>query len=260
MRSFLLLLAAGLLAPGWALGEIQLEPVEYTHDGTELRGVLAHDAEITDRRPGVLVVHDWMGISDETRRRARMLAELGYVAFAADIYGAGSRPSNTEEAAAQSSKYKSDRALLRGRLAAALAVLAENERCDPGRIGVIGYCFGGMSALEVARMGADVAGVVSFHGNLDTPSPEDAEQIQCKVLVLHGADDPFVLPGQVAAFMDEMRSAEVDWQMVHYGNAVHSFTNPGAAGDPVAGAKYDAKADARSWVHMKAFFDEIFAR
>ncbi len=254
----LLLVMGMLLAATVVRGEVKGSAVEYKDGGTALEGYVACDGAVSGKRPGVLVVHDWMGISAETRRRCDMLAGLGYVAFAADIYGKGVRPQNAQEAGAQATKYKGDRALYRRRLALALAELKKDPRVDPARVAAIGYCFGGTGVLELARSGADVKGVVSFHGGLDSLHPEDAKAIRCRVLVLHGADDPFTSPADVAAFQDEMRKAGVDWEMVYYGGAVHAFTNPGAGSDNSKGAAYNAKADERSWQAMRDFFDAIF--
>ena len=186
-----------------------------------------------------------------------MLAQLGYVAFCADIYGKDTRPKNVQEAGAQAGKYKNDRALLRARVNAGLDVLEKNELVDPQRIAAIGYCFGGTTVIELARSGADLNGVVSFHGGLDSPTPADGKNIKCKVLVLAGADDPFQKPDDLAAFENEMRDSKVDWQIVFYGGAVHAFTQPDP-GFVNAGAKYNEKADKRSWQAMKDFFAEIF--
>jgi dienelactone hydrolase len=199
-----------------------------------------------------------MGPNPYVRKRAEQLARLGYVAFAIDMYGKGVRPKDTNEAAALARIYRADRQLMRARVNAGLEVLKMHRLTDVRRIAAIGYCFGGGTALELARGGAEVAGVVSFHGNLDTPNPADARNIKGKVLVLHGADDPFVSPQQVSAFQEEMRQAKVDWQMIIYGGAVHSFTNPEAGSDPAKGAAYNEKADRRSWEAMKLFFSEIF--
>src|SRR5262249_14021506 len=150
--------------------------------------------------------------------------------------------------------------LMRARALAGLDVLLKQERTDPKRVAAIGYCFGGTTVLELARGGADIAGVVSFHGDLATPTPEDAKNIKGKVLACHGADDPFVTPDVVAKFEDEMRKAGVHWQLIAYGDAVHSFTNPGAGDDKSRGAAYNAKADHRSWDAMKQLFAEIFEK
>ena len=240
-------------------GEIVTKSVEYRDGDAVLEGYLAWDNATTAKRPGVLVVHEWTGLNDYAKSRCRQLAELGYVAFAVDMYGKGIRPQTTEEAAQQASIYRSDRQLMRRRVTAGLDVLRSNELCDNSRIAAIGYCFGGGTVLELARSGADINGVVSFHGNLDTPDPSDAKNIKCKILVCHGADDPFTTFDQIKAFMDEMRAANVDYQFIMYSGAVHSFTNPNSGNDPSKGVAYNASADRRSWQHMKDFFAEIFA-
>ena len=171
---------------------------------------------------------------------------LGYVVYSG------------EEAGAEAGKYKNNRALLRARAQAGLAVLQQHELTDPRRVAAIGYCFGGTAVIELARSGADIAGVVSFHGGLDSPQPADGRNIKCKVLALHGADDPHVSAKDLAAFEDEMRQAKVDWQLVKYGGAVHSFTDWNAGDNPRQGAAYNERADRRSWEAMKQFFAELF--
>jgi dienelactone hydrolase len=236
---------------------IHTETVEYKQDDTTLEGFLAYDDSISGKRPGILVVHQWFGLTDYEKRRAAMLAQLGYVAFCADIYGKGIRPKEVSEASAQAGKYKSDRALLRARVNAGLDVLKKNELVDTKCVAAIGYCFGGTTVIELARSGADLNGVVSFHGGLDSPTPADGKNIKCKVLALAGADDPFQKPDDLTAFESEMRDNKVDWQIVFYGGAVHAFTQPDP-GFVNAGAKYNEKADKRSWQAMKTFFAEIF--
>jgi dienelactone hydrolase len=236
---------------------IRTETVEYKDGDTLLEGFLAYDDSLPEKRPGVMVVHEWWGINDYTKKRTVDLARLGFVAFAADIYGKGIRPKTRDEAGKEAGKYRADRTLLRRRANAGLEELRKNRRVDGGKLAAIGYCFGGGTVLELARSGADVAGVVSFHGNLDTPNPGDAKNIKGKVLVLHGANDNFVNP-QVTAFQDEMRSAGVDWQMNIYSGAVHGFTNPDNGSDPSKGLAYNAAADRRSWEAMEIFFNELF--
>lgn len=253
-----LILAAVILMPAMAFAAQQTGPVDYKSKDTVLEGYVAAGKEPAGKRPGVLVVPDWMGVAEHYNKIADKLADMGYVAFEADIYGKGVRPKNADEAAAQATKYKSDRGLMRQRILAALDELKKNPNVDPNRIAVIGYCFGGTVALELARSGAPIRGVVTFHGGLDTPTPEDAKNIKAKVLVLHGADDTFVPPQQVAAFMDEMRKGGVDYQINIYGDAVHSFTKPAAGTDKSKGNAYNEKADKRSWEAMKSFFKEIF--
>jgi len=254
----LLMLMLGTLLATQAVAASHRETVEYKDHDVALEGYLTYqDAE--GRRPGVLVVPDWMGLNDHYRKIGDKLAGLGYVVFVADMYGKGVRPANSQEASALAAKYKSDRELMRQRIQVALAELKKNKHVDPSRIAVMGYCFGGTVALELTRSGADIRGVVSFHGGLDTPNPDDAKNIKAKVLVLHGADDPFVPPKDVAAFEEEMRKAHVDWQMIFYGNAVHAFTTLAAGTDNKKGAAYNEAADRRSWQAMQSFFKEIFA-
>lgn len=238
---------------------IQTRTVEYKQGDTTLEGFVAWDDDLKGARPGVLVVHQWMGLTDYEKHRAEMLAQLGYVAFCADIYGQGIRPKNTQEAGALAGKYKGgDRQLLRARVNAGLDALRQQPLVDPKRIAAIGYCFGGTTVLELARSGAELNGVVSFHGGLDAPNPADGKNIKCKVLVLHGADDPFSSPQDIAALENEMRQGGVDWQLVKFGGAVHAFTQPLAGNDNSKGAAYNEKADQRSWEYMKGFFNEIF--
>ena len=263
MKKFLLPLAAlmMILVAQSAQARLVTKTVEYRQGDTVLEGYLAYDDSVKGKRPGVLVIHEWKGLGPYEKKRAEQLAALGYVAFAADIYGKNVRPATPELAAKEAAKYRGpDRGLIRERAAAGLDRLAGVAEVDPDRLAVIGYCFGGTAALELARSGAKLRGAVSFHGGLDTPLPADALKIRGKVLVLHGADDPNVPPAQVAAFQQEMRMAKVDWQMIYYGGAVHSFTNPKSGADPSKGAAYNAKADRRSWDAMKQFFNEIFAK
>ncbi len=251
-----LLLVLTLLAPMLSQAAIETKTVEYQQGDARLVGYLAYPQDVKELRPGVLVVHEWMGLNDYAKQRAEQLAKLGYVALAADIYGDGKTVTDRKEAGALSSAYKKDRALLRARVAAGLAALKAQPGVESGKVMAIGYCFGGTAVLELARSGAEVAGVVSFHGGLDSPTPQDAKNIRAKVLALHGADDPYVPAEQVAGFGEEMRQGGVDWQLIAYGNAVHGFTNPANGSDNSKGAAYNAAADARSWLAMRQFFDE----
>ena len=231
--------------------------VEYIDSGKALEGYLAYDDSFEGKRPGVLVVHEWWGINDYIKKRTEMLAGLGYIAFAADIYGKGVRTADPEVAGKLAGIYRADRALLRRRVALGLEQLTANKLTDPGRVGAIGYCFGGTAVLELARSGAPISGVVSFHGNLDTPTPQTS-LIKAKVLALTGALDPYVPPEQVRAFEDEMKKAGADWFITSYGGSVHSFTNPASGDNPSKGIAYNETADKRSWRAMKDFFSEIF--
>lgn len=243
--------------------EVKTKDVVYQDGETTLTGHLAWPAtanEDAEPLPAVLIVHQWMGLTDYEKGRAKQLAELGYIVFALDIYGTDFAPTNMQEAGQASGKFKNDRKLFRKRLNLGLDQLRKVEQVDPDRIAAIGYCFGGTGVLELARSGAEVAGVVSFHGGLDSPTPEDGKNIKSKVLVLHGADDPFVSREGIDAMKKEFNDAKVDWQMIEYSGAVHSFTQPMAGNDNSRGAAYNAKADKRSWQHMRAFFAEVIGK
>ena len=259
MKSLLGLLLAGLALTGTVHAAIVEKPVEYRAGDVVCEGWQAYDDAITGKRPSVLIVHQWTGVSDNEKMRAKMLAELGYNVLVADVYGKGVRP-QPPAAGQEAGKYKKDRALLRSRLNAALDVLSKDARTDVSRIAATGYCFGGTSVLELARSGAPVRGVVSFHGGLDSPTPSDGKNIKGRVLALHGADDPFVPAKDIAAFESEMKSAHVDYKLVQYPGAVHAFTQVGAGSDNSKGAAYNEAADKASWVEMKAFLAAIFAR
>ncbi|TWJ18716.1 dienelactone hydrolase family protein [Geobacter argillaceus] len=260
MKNAIIALCALLTMGGVAEAKVVTKVVEYHQGNAVLEGYLAYDDSKAGKRPGVLVVHEWTGLGTYVQKRVQQLAGIGYVAFGADIYGKGIRPDNPKDAAAIAGTYKADRQLMRDRVLAGLAELRRQPQVDTGRLAAIGYCFGGTTVLELARSGADVRGVVSFHGGLDTTMPAPAMQVRAKVLVLHGADDPFESPAQVATFQDEMRKAGADWQMVCYGGAVHSFTNPEAGNDPKKGVAYNERADRRSWEAMKLFFAELFGK
>jgi len=210
--------------------------------------------------PGVLMVHNWMGVTDETKKQADRVAKLGVAVLAVDVYGQGIRPTGPQEAMALSGKYKGDRALFRARLAKGLEVLSARTEVEAGKLVAVGYCFGGTGVIELARAGATVKAVVSFHGGLDSPAPADGKNIKGRVVVFHGADDPYVKPADVAAFQTEMRTNLVDWQMTSFGGAVHSFTDVGAGTDPSKGAAYDAKADARSFQAFTDLLADLFPK
>jgi len=259
MKKLPLLLCLSLL-PAAAFAAVKTEVVEYRQGDTVLQGWVAWDDAVKGPRPGVLLIHDWMGATAHQKALVEKLAALGYVALAADVYGKGVRPADAKAAAAEAGKYYGDRAVLRARARAGLDFLATRPQADPSRLAVTGYCFGGMTALELARSGAPVLAAVSFHGSLGTPTTQDAKQIRGGVLALHGADDPYVKPEEVKAFTDEMRAANVDWQLVQYSGAVHSFTDPRAGTDNSKGAAYNAVADRRSWEAMKDFLAEKLAK
>jgi len=246
-----------VLAAASVRAAVHYDKVEYKQGDTTCEGLLVYDDIFQGKRSSVLIAHQWKGLTDYEKMRGEMLAMRGHVVLCADVYGKGVRADNPKDAGALAGKYKGDRALLRARINAALDFLRKQERVKPDQIAAIGYCFGGTTVLELARSGADVKGVVSFHGGLSSPTPDDAKKIKGKVLVCHGADDPNVPPAEVLAFQKEMRDAKVDWQFVTYGNAVHSFTDQNAGNDNSKGVAYNKDADVRSWREMKMFLDEV---
>ncbi|MBF0504857.1 MAG: dienelactone hydrolase family protein [Candidatus Omnitrophica bacterium] len=257
MRFFLVSILAciGLALPAWA--SLKTQTLEYKQGDAVLEGYLAYDDSFRGKRPGILVVHEWKGLNDYAKRRANMLAQLGYIAFAADIYGKGIRPQTIADAGAMAGKYKADRALLRARVIAGLQTLKAQSRVDPAQLAAIGYCFGGTAVLELARSGAGIKGIVSFHGGLSSPKPADALNIKAKVLILHGDADPFVKAEEVVSFEKEMTEARVNYQLIKYPGAMHGFSNPENKGVP-PGALYNEAADQASWSEMKKFFKRLF--
>lgn len=239
---------------------MKYEDLVYVDDDVTLRGVLAFDESVQGKRPGVLVVHEAWGLGDHAIERTKMLAHIGYVALAADMYGDRRQATDMPTAMELIGDLRSNPAKLRKRAAAAVAALRNHPNVDAAQTAGIGFCFGGTTVLELARGGADLKGVVSFHGGLETAAPAEPGAVKAKVLVCTGADDPMIPPAQVVAFQEEMRSAGADWQVNVYGGTVHSFTNP-HAGKVVAlpGLAYNKQTDHRSWTAMRAFFDEIFA-
>ncbi|WP_026463738.1 dienelactone hydrolase family protein [Adhaeribacter aquaticus] len=235
----------------------QGKEIWYSQGNIKLKGYLAQPKNTPGKMPGIVVLHAWMGITDFEKKSADDLASLGYYALAADSYGENIRPKDAAEAGKLAGQYKNDRQTYRSRIKAAIDQLIK-AGADPDRIAVIGYCFGGTGALEAARANFPVKGVISFHGGLDKAANLETLQIKPKVLVLHGADDPFVPKEQVDAFQQEMRNSHAIWEMVYYADAVHAFTEPQAGNDKSKGAAYNELAAKRSWEHMKMFFQEIF--
>jgi len=260
MRRFVFAAAVALSVALRSGAEVRGAIVEYREGETVLEGYRVADVDVKGARPGILVVHQWKGLTGFEKGRAEELARLGYVVLCADVYGIGVRASMPQEAGALAGVYKKDRSLYRRRLGAALECLRGDPGVDRTRIAAIGYCFGGTGVLELARSGAGLRGVVSFHGGLDTPSPASHGSIRAPILVLHGGDDPWVPPAQVAAFEEVMRQSGADWQVTAYGGAVHAFTDPGAGKDPSKGAAYDARADRRSWETMRDFLSEVLGQ
>ncbi len=256
-----LLMTGLLLALPASHAALKEREVSYEGGGASMRGYLVYDDSISGRRPGVLVVHEWWGHNEHARNAARKLAKAGYVALALDMYGDGRQANHPDDAKAFSSAVFADRPQARARFEAAMAVLKRQPQTDPRRIAAIGYCFGGGIVLHMARMGVDLRGVASFHGSLGTQIPAQPGKVKASVLVLNGADDPFVTPAQIAAFKKEMQAAGVDYTFVNYAGARHSFTNPAADdygkrfGLPLA---YNAEADAQSWATLLKFLQRIF--
>ncbi len=256
----LLMCAASLFTTAVRAGEMTAGKIEYKEADTALEGYLAVPRGVSGKVPAVLIIHDWMGVAKYSMGRAEQLAKLGCVAMVADIYGKGVRPDGPPAAAKQAGVYKGDRALYRKRLLAGLEELKKQPNVDGSQIAAIGYCFGGTGVLELARAGADVKGVVSFHGGLDSTNPDDGKNIKTRILILHGADDPHVSAEGTGAMTKEFNTAAVDWQMISYSGAVHSFSNPFAGNDKSKGNAYDEKTDKRSWDHMMVFFSELFGK
>jgi len=245
-----------------ANAEIVSKEISYQQGDTTMKGLIAYDDSIKGKRPGVLVVHEWWGHNAYARKRARMLAELGYTAMAVDMYGDGKTADHPDEAGKFSGAVGGNLPLAKARYDAALDTLKQQPTVAADKIAAVGYCFGGGILLNMARMGTDIAGVVSFHGSVATNTPAKKGDIKTRIRVFNGADDPFVKAEQIAAFKREMEAAEADYRFVNYPGAVHSFTNPDA---DVNGKKfklplaYNAEADEDSWQQTQAFFKEIFA-
>jgi len=231
--------------------------VTYKDGEAALKGYFVKAKSNSGKAPGVVIIHQWMGLSQHEKTAAEKLAALGYNAFAADIYGVGHLPANQGEAGKEAGKYKADYALFQSRIKAAIDELVKMG-ADPEKIVVIGYCFGGTGALEAARGGLAVKGVVSFHGGLKKDAARPNEKIATKVLVLHGADDASVSLEDIDNFQKEMKTGMTDWQMIWYANAVHAFTQITAGNDNSKGAAYNEKADQRSWEHLQLFLTEVF--
>jgi dienelactone hydrolase len=239
-----------------AFGEVQTETITYEHEGRQLAGYLAYDDAVDGKRPGVLVVHEWWGLNDYAKRRARMLAKLGYVAFCADMYGQGKTTEDPKQAGNWSGHISGNVSLWRTRAQRGLDVLKEQPQTDHEDLAAIGYCFGGSTVLQLAYSGAELDAVVSFHGSFPMPA-KDAE-LEAPVLVCHGAQDGFAKPQTIQNWQQRMDAIDADWHMTTYAQAEHSFTNPQADAHGVDGVSYNQTADARSWAHMQLFFDRRF--
>lgn len=230
----------------------------YSKQGTQFQGFIVSPKAVRKGSPGILMIHNWMGVTDETIHQAERFARLGYTVLTADIYGKGVRPQDPTAAGTQAGIYKKDRKLFRERLNLALDQLKKIEGVDASKLAVVGYCFGGTGAIELARSGAPVAAVISFHGGLDSPKSTDGTNIKGHVLALHGAIDPYVSASDVDAFESEMKANKVDYQLVKYSGTVHSFTEVGAGTDISKGAAYNETSDKRSFLAAENFLNEIF--
>lgn len=244
-----------------ASSEIITKEIDYSDGSTTMKGFLAYDNSNKDKRPGVIVVHEWWGHNDYARMRAKMLAKLGYVAFALDMYGEGKTANHPKDAGKFAGEVRQNMPVAEQRFLAAIKILKDQEMTDKNKIAAIGYCFGGGIVLEMARRGVELAGVVSFHGSLGTSSPAQKGVVKARILVLNGAADPFTKPETIAAFKQEMKQAAVDYKFINYPDAKHAFTNKDADkfgkqfGIPLA---YNAKADKQSWKEMQKFLHKIF--
>ena len=246
---------------GPARAAVEGRDVQYTSAGVTLKGYLAWDDAVAGRRPGVLVVHEWWGHTEYARRRARMLAELGYVALALDMYGDGKTAAHPDDAGKFAGEVMKNAEVMKGRFLAALDYLKAQPQADPGRVAAIGYCMGGAVVLNMARAGLDLRGVASFHGSLGAAFTAKPGGVKAKVLVMNGADDSFITAEQIAALKKEMAEAGADFRFINYPGAKHSFTNPEA--DEFAkkfgmGVAYNAEADRLSWEELKGFLAAVF--
>jgi len=235
---------------------VTTQAIDYSHNDVQLEGFFAYDNKRPQPLPAVLISHAWGGRDEFVCNKARKLAELGYAAFALDMYGKGIIGSGPEENVRLMNPFMNDRRLLQDRITAALETVRKLPQVDPKRIAAMGFCFGGLCVLDLARTGADLRGAVSFHGLFVPPGNTQGKKIKAKVLVLHGHDDPMAPPDQVASLARELTEAEADWQIHIYGNTLHAFTNP-LANDRSFGTVYDETADRRSWESLRNFLAEV---
>jgi dienelactone hydrolase len=257
-RAVLLLIAVLCVWSPIVEGKVQVTTIPYSHGDVALEGVLAWDDAIEGKRPGILVVHEWWGLDDYERTRAEQLATLGYVALAVDMYGKGKVTAHADEAKKWMQQTTANVEMWQARALAGLQVLQANPKVDPARMAAIGYCFGGATVMQMVYGGAPVKGVVSFHGSLPLPPSSLTIKHPAKILIAHGADDMFLTQDHITQFTMALDGAGFDWQMIIYGGAKHSFTNPSANQYGMKGVQYQEQADRRSWEHMKLFFEEIF--
>ena len=257
-RLFASLAAIAFALATTAQARVVAKPIDYQHDGQKLQGYLVWDDAKPSPRPGVLVVHEWWGLNDYAKSRARQLAELGYIAFAADMFGVGKVTRDAKQAQAWYTEVTSKPGLLASRSKAGLEVLRNQQGVDAKRLAAIGFCFGGTTVLQLAYSGEPLAGVVAFHAGIVVPDDNQAKAIKAPILVLHGAEDTFSKPEDLSGLQKALDKAKVDWYMVTYANAVHAFTNPQADSFKIPGIGYNKKAAERSWDEMGRFFQTQF--
>lgn len=248
-----------LLISTVAMAAVQTKTIPYQHGDITLEGHLAWDDAVKVKRPGVLVVHEWWGLNDYARQRAEQLAEMGYVAFALDMYGTGKVTQHADQAGKWMRAVQANVDDWQARAIKGLTILREHALVDAERIAAIGYCFGGATVMQLAYSGADVQGVVSFHGSLPIPDVQQASRTRAKILIAHGNADPFISEEHIKKFRTKLDEVRLDWQMIVYSGARHSFTNPGADQHGIDALKYNKEADERSWHHMMLFFTDIFS-
>ncbi len=257
-RSFLWLIMVLCVWSSAVEAKVQVKPIPYSHGEVSLEGVLGWDDAVEGKRPGILVVHEWWGLNDYVQTRVEQLAELGYVALAVDMYGKGKVTTHADEARQWMEQATANVEVWQARAREGLRVLQADPRVDPTRIAAIGYCFGGATVMQMVYAGASVKGVVSFHGSLPLPPSSNAIKDSAKIFIAHGQDDSFLSPEHIQKFTQALEQAKADWQMVIYGGAQHSFTNPAANQYGMKGLQYQKQADRRSWEHMKLFLAELF--
>lgn len=258
MKNFIYVLLFSLCLTATGHARVITEKVKYTEADQEFTSYVSYDDNIKGIRPGVLVVHEWWGLDDYAKRRMEMLARLGYVAFAVDMYGSGKVTDSADQAKQWMTEVTTDVEWWRERALAGLKRLKEHKLVDKKRIAAIGYCFGGGTVIQLAYGGVDLNGIVSFHGALPVADESTFGKIKAPMLIAHGNADPFVPREIVTKFQDNLDKAGADWQMIIYGNVLHSFTNPKSDSRGMDALKYDKAADDASWLAMQAFFKDIF--
>lgn len=253
-----LALAAVACSAAFVRADVKTQTITYEYDGVTLKSYLAWDDAARGKRPGILVVHEWWGLNAYARRRAEQLAALGYVAFACDMYGEGKYTEHPKEAGQMATAVRKNVKVWQGRARAGLDILKKQKQVDPSKLAAIGYCFGGSTALQLAYTGAELSAVVTFHAALPVPEAEQAKAVKARLLICHGAMDKFIPEATILKFRAALEEAKVDYAMVYFGGAVHSFTVKGIDKKGVPGLAYNAAADRRSWAYMRLMFREAF--